>query len=109
MNTVAHLHTYFALMLLGFGLSSPACAERHPQGRVPILLQLKWKHQWQFAGYYMAAEKGYYREAGLDVTFREIGENETPVGLVVNGLTPYGVSDSELVIRRAKGAPVVCL
>ncbi|HXS29804.1 MAG TPA: ABC transporter substrate-binding protein, partial [Steroidobacteraceae bacterium] len=31
-------------------------------------LQLKWHHQFQFAGYYAAVEKGFYREAGLDVT-----------------------------------------
>ncbi len=31
------------------------------------LLQLKWKHQFQFSGYSMALEKGYYRDTGLDV------------------------------------------
>jgi NMT1/THI5 like len=34
-------------------------------------LQLKWKHQLQFAGYYQALEQGFYRDAGLDVTIRE--------------------------------------
>jgi len=29
-----------------------------------------WLPQAQFAGYYMAQEKGFYRDAGLDVTFR---------------------------------------
>ena len=33
-----------------------------------ITLQLRWYHQFQFAGYYMALEQGYYRDAGLDVT-----------------------------------------
>ncbi len=32
-----------------------------------VTLQLKWRHQFQFAGYYAAHEQGYYREAGLDV------------------------------------------
>ena len=36
-------------------------------------LQLKWKHQFQFAGYYAALEQGFYRNAGLDVTIREGG------------------------------------
>ena len=37
----------------------------------PVTLQLKWTHTFQFAGYYAAQIRGYYREAGLDVTLRE--------------------------------------
>ena len=33
-----------------------------------IRLQLRWHHQFQFAGYYMALEQGYYQQAGLKVT-----------------------------------------
>ncbi|MCE9580464.1 MAG: ABC transporter substrate-binding protein, partial [Deltaproteobacteria bacterium] len=32
-----------------------------------VVLQLKWRHQFQFAGYYAAQLQGYYRDAGLDV------------------------------------------
>jgi ABC-type nitrate/sulfonate/bicarbonate transport system substrate-binding protein len=35
-----------------------------------VSLQLLWLNQFQFAGYYMAQERGYYRDAGLDVTFK---------------------------------------
>ena len=45
-----------------------------------ITLQLKWVPQAQFAGYYMAAAKGYYKAAGLDVTLK--------VGNLVR-ITPY--------------------
>ena len=31
-----------------------------------VSLQLKWKHQFQFAGYYAALEKGFYRDAGFE-------------------------------------------
>jgi NMT1/THI5 like len=34
-------------------------------------VQLKWEHQFQFAGYYAALEQGFYRAAGLDVIIRE--------------------------------------
>jgi ABC-type nitrate/sulfonate/bicarbonate transport system substrate-binding protein len=37
-----------------------------------VTLQLKWKHQFQFAGYYAAKEKGFYQEAGLDVTMLQV-------------------------------------
>lgn len=36
-----------------------------------VSLLLKWRHQFQFAGYYVAQEKGFYRDAGLRVTIGE--------------------------------------
>src|SRR5258705_11894352 len=46
----------------------------HPAAALDaVSLQLKWKHQFQFAGYYQALEQGFYRDAGLDVTIREGG------------------------------------
>ncbi len=44
----------------------------HPAAALDaVSLQLKWKHQFQFAGYYQALEQGFYRDAGLDVTIRD--------------------------------------
>src|SRR5262245_17726946 len=40
-----------------------------------VSLQLKWLHQFQFAGYYVALEKGFYRDAGFDVEIRSGGPN----------------------------------
>jgi len=44
-----------------------------------VSLQLKWKHAFQFAGYYMAKEKGYYDEAGLNVTIIEGSPERLPL------------------------------
>ena len=44
-----------------------------------IHLQLRWNHQFQFAGYYAALEKGYYAKAGLDVVIHEGSIEKTPV------------------------------
>ena len=38
-----------------------------------VSMQIKWKHQFQFAGYYAALEQGFYRDAGFDVIIREGG------------------------------------
>ena len=35
-----------------------------------ITIQLSWFDQFQFAGYYMAKEKGFYKELGLDVEIK---------------------------------------
>ncbi|MBX7255133.1 MAG: ABC transporter substrate-binding protein [Candidatus Hydrogenedentes bacterium] len=74
-----------------------------------VTLQLKWKHQFQFAGFYAAIEKGFYREAGLNVTLREAESSEGSVKNVLSGEAQFGVASSELVVMRAEGKPVVAL
>jgi diguanylate cyclase (GGDEF)-like protein/PAS domain S-box-containing protein len=75
----------------------------------PVTLQLNWKHQFQFAGYYAAIARGYYREAGFDVRLQELQEGRDPIDAVLAGAADYGVGASELALRRGKGQPVVVL
>jgi diguanylate cyclase (GGDEF)-like protein len=75
----------------------------------PIRLQLKWRHQFQFAGFYTALEKGYYRDAGFAVTIIPATPGTDPVETVLKGGADFGVASSELVLRYAKGDPVVVL
>ena len=74
-----------------------------------IGIQLKWKHSFQFAGYYAAIEKGFYREAGLEVTLKEIDYSKDYVEQVISGESEYGISDSTLLIYHLQGKPVVLL
>lgn len=74
-----------------------------------IDVQLRWKHQFQFAGYYAAIAKGYYREEGLDVRLHEGGPNVTPVEEVLSGRAQYGEANSELLYARLHGKPLVAL
>ncbi len=74
-----------------------------------IVLQLKWKHGFQFAGYYAAQELGYYDDAGLDVDIRAAFPGITPVEEVINGRAQFGVGNSALLLDREKGKPVVVL
>ncbi len=74
-----------------------------------VTLQLKWTHQFQFAGYYAAQEQGYYRDAGLEVTLRELTPGNSPVPAVQSGAAQYGVGASGLLIERGAGAPLVLL
>ena len=61
-----------------------------------VTLQLKWKHQFQFAGYYAAIAKGFYREAGLHVTLREADSRTDVVSEVISGKAQFGISGSDL-------------
>ncbi len=74
-----------------------------------VTLQLKWKHQFQFAGYYMAKELGIYESAGLDVTIIEAQPGMKPIEEVLQGKADFGVGTSDLVRYRAEGHPVVVL
>ena len=88
----------------------PAAAETAPPPALTrAVLQLKWFHQFQFAGYYAAKEKGYYAEEGLDVAIRERVPGQEIVQQVVSGDADFGVSDSTLVADYANGTPVVAL
>lgn len=74
-----------------------------------VSLQLKWQHQFQFAGYYAALEKGYYKDAGLDVTIIEAGPEIDPIEAVINGDADYGVGTSELLLLHYHRKPLVVL
>lgn len=74
-----------------------------------VTLQLNWKHQFQFAGYYAAHEKGFFREAGLEVRIVEAQEGVDPIASVLDGRAEFGVGASELALHRVQGEPVVAL
>ena len=82
---------------------SPACATE------TVTLQLKWLHQFQFAGYYAAKALGYYRDAGLEVNIIEAIPGKSPIDAVVEGKAEYGVDVTRLLLARAEGKPVVAL
>jgi PAS domain S-box-containing protein len=73
----------------------------------PVRLQLKWRHQFQFAGYYAALERGYYKEQGLDVEILEGGAKSPSLPTVLGGGAEFGVSDAEVLLARLRGDPVV--
>ena len=81
----------------------------HAQSLEKVSIQLKWFHQFQFAGYYAAKEKGYYAEEGLDVDIIERDPKKDNVNEVINGTTQYGVADAGLLVSRLQGKPVVLL
>lgn len=74
-----------------------------------VILQLKWKHQFQFAGYYAAQSQGYFEKEGLDVDIREIEPNLIPLDEVLKGEAQFGISDSSLVLARMQGKKPIVL
>ncbi len=100
------------LVFLLYGTLSTPMADDLPKNKIPltkVTLQLKWKHQFQFAGYYAALEKGYYRQIGLDVQLIEAPDHEEAFEPVLRGDAEFGIAMSDLVLLRAQKKPVVAL
>ncbi len=74
-----------------------------------VVLQLKFKHQFQFAGYYAAKQQGYYRDAGLEVEIRDAAITDHSIDPVLNGSANFGVGTSSLLLKRYQGSPLVVL
>lgn len=74
-------------------------------------LRLKWLANAQFTGYFVALEKGYYREAGIDLTINPGGPNLLTENLVATGSDTFGVSGGteSVMAAREKGLPIVCV
>lgn len=88
-------------LLFPFAHAAPAVQQ--------VSLQLDWKHQFEFAGFYAAKEKGFYREAGLDVELFEYDGKLDIAKEVVGGRKTFGIKDADIVGNRLQGAPVVLL
>ncbi len=91
------IRVYILVMLL-VGISS---------ANDKVTLQLKWFHQFQFAGYYAAKEKGFYDDVGLDVDIKQRNIKLNNIQQVIDGEAEYGIADSVLLLFKAKKEPVV--
>lgn len=91
------LTTAMALALMAGGASAE-----------DVTLQLKWVTQAQFAGYYVAAAKGFYEEEGLNVTILPGGPDVAPTQVIAGGGADVVVDwMPSALAAREKGLPLV--
>ena len=74
-----------------------------------VTLQLEWKHQFEFAGFYAAIEKGYYKDVGLELEIREFQEGINITQEVLSGNATFGISSSALILEKLNKKPVVLI
>ena len=74
-----------------------------------VRLQLGWKHQFQYAGFYIAKEHGFYQEVNLDVKIHEFDHSIDIVNEVISEHANFGIGKSSLLIEKYNGKPVVAL
>lgn len=113
---------YFGtFILLIFVIFLAGCSDSHkddeknaaavqPVENQKVSLQLQWVTQAQFAGYYVAKEKGWYRQEGLEVTIHPGGPDIVPVDLVAAGSRSFGTTLlADLAVSINKGKPVISI
>jgi len=78
------------------------------ESAAPVRMMLQWTHQAQFAGYYVALEKGFYKEQGLDVTIIQGGPGLEPGDYLVRGQADFAsLWLSTALTRSEKDQPLV--
>jgi len=90
-----------AMVAIGLTANFAKAAEK-------VTLQLKWVTQAQFAGYYVAKDKGFYKDAGLDVTINPGGPDISPPQIIAGGGADVVIDwMPSALASREKGVPLV--
>lgn len=99
----------FALFFFLFSILFLVACNGQSKTMTDVSVQLKWLHQAQFSGNYVAVEEGYYADEGLNVTLNPVNFDEIASieELVASGASTFGISGADQVlIARSKGLPV---
>jgi NitT/TauT family transport system substrate-binding protein len=105
-------HALTALAALALtAVSLPAAPPAAAQSLAKASLRLKWLPQAQFAGFYVALAKGYYKAEGIDLTINPGGPNLLTENLVATGADTFGLSGGtdSVFAARDKNLPIVCI
>lgn len=94
------------LVLFFILLSAPSVFAENLQ---QVSLQLFWKHQFEFAGFYAAKEKGFYKEAGLDVEIHEYKLGMDVNEEVLSRRADFATVSSSAILNYLNGKSVVLL
>ena len=92
--------TLVILLVISLTLSACGPPESPKKPKDQVILQLKWSHQAQFAGYYLALQKGFYSDENLDVTLLEGGNNVDQCEQLIAEKADFAVTSAESVFLR---------
>ncbi|MDX2368610.1 MAG: diguanylate cyclase [Colwellia sp.] len=91
------LIAFIILMSIVFGASA---------AKEKVIVQLRWHHQFQFAGYYAAIAKNFYQNKGIDVELKPLQQGMSPVKEVIENRAQFSQSGVGLLVDLAEGKKV---
>ena len=97
---------YIKLFILLFLLNTLLYSN---QNLKKVTLQLSWLDQFQFAGYYIAKEKGFYKEVGLDVSIKPFEFGLDIPNDVSNGKYDFSIGRETLILEKTNNKKIVAL
>ena|ERR1017187_7012842 len=99
-----------AVLVAAFAFGCKRETTQQTQTLQPLSVRLTWLHQSQFAGLYLALDKGFYKDAGLDVQLKQGGLEFPSIKMVVLGDDDIGMTSADqILLARSKGSPVVAV
>ncbi len=95
-------------LFTGCGNSSQNDTAEGTDGKTEVTLQLKWLPSAQFTGFFVAKDKGFYEEEGLDVNILAGGSDITPATQVVNEAAQFAIANTYSILPfEEQDQPVV--
>ena len=110
-------HLKWLVLLIGASIYLTGCSSKAPVSKTvdppkldQVSLQLQWVTQTQFAGYYVASEKGWYRDEGIELVIKPGGPDIVPVDVVGSGAAEFGTTLlADLTVAIHAGKPVISI
>lgn len=101
---------FFGLLLSGYAIYAYLETKNDQKTTNSVSVRLKWLHQSQFAGNYVAEQKGFYEDEGLDVDLKAYDYKNDPIDEVVSGKSDFGITGAEnIILARNQGKKVKAL
>ena len=94
------MNKFLQYLIITIIISTNIIANEAPLKKVS--LQLPWKHQFEFAGFYMAKEKGFYKKLGLQVQIKELTNATNIINDVIEQKSTFGVAYPGAIFKEMK-------
>lgn len=103
--------SFVSIVMIASFLLAACGTSATPAASADVSVRLKWLHQVQFAGMYVAEHEGYYADENLKVTLDPVDfEQQISIDKVVSGENDFGIAaPEEILIARQEGKPVRAL
>jgi NitT/TauT family transport system substrate-binding protein len=92
-------------LAIAAALSAPVAAAAPATAQTKLKMVLNWKYQGPQGWFFLADDRGYFKAAGLDMTFDQGNGSGAPIPLVANGTYDVGFGDINALIEFAAKKP----